>query len=457
VANAAGVAGSGFAEVRSMARPLFVLLCIVALVLVSSVGEAVKPPGGGGGPSPPVPPVYTPTGPAAPYAFTIDRDVSAEPDGVCVGQPHDVCARWINASPASSASLQRSSTPNGPWAQVAFRNAPMAANTVTQLFDFNPPVDAFVCYRVVLTDSWGSTPTPANCVFTRDGEERSVWRARVRMRTSTQSGSSSDAAVQVRLQGPIGLNLAAPTGNETWIDTPIDDFAGGSDVWYELSTKGLGDVSDVTQLTIDVEGNDNLCLREVELELNGEQAFLLDNGAGPCTNVTDAANLFITHAQLRASPEWQSMEAPERPAAMEYEWLDALVTSTVGDAIHGYDVQFMEPTIDIANPSVENLDSHTRRYVYAFWYESIFPLTVTFDLVTSTVCDDGIRMGVISVENIDADVDGWLYVFYPIAEIIIEEQEPSWPYIQVEGELIGCEVEIDLCFGASDLAADFCS
>ena len=409
-----------------MRRLLIGVIFALALVSISSVTQALKAPGPiNPPPPPPLPTVYYPTGPAAPLGFAVDRDVSDEPDGNCVGQPHDVCARWVNGSTASTASLQRGPAQNGPWTQVAFRSTGLTKDTTTEMFDLNPPVDARVCYRVVLSDNWGSTSSPVKCVYTRDGLERSLWRARVRLRTSTLPGSSSDAGVQVRLQSPVGLDLPPPTGNETWLDTPLDDFAGGSDVWYELSTKGLGDVSDVTQLTIDLEGSDDLCLREIELELNGRRAYQRDVGPAACMPVTDGTNLFITHDELRASPDWQSMGFPNRPPFVDYAWLEAVTTSIIGDVLHDYDdIHFASPGTD-GNPVVEYVDASTVRFEYSFWKDSVFPITLSFDLVTSTWCEAGMTRGSVSVDNINADTAGWLYLVYPFAEAVIEYYEPS--------------------------------
>jgi hypothetical protein len=290
-------------------------LVVLATLAASSAGALPPRAPGPGGPIAPIGPiccVLAPEGPSAPAYF-----------GVAVENPRSpgftVNSGWYNTSGATRAVLTRGPSTAGPWTQVASVNATFARDTNSTLRDLTPPRDQTACYRVTVSDSSGySASSSVACVLTPDGRRRPLWRAQLRVTTSTVSNAGTDSAVHVRLNSPPGFGFT-PSGNETWIDSPADDFEAGTTRTYDLlQNGGVRDITDVKMISLLVDGDDAVCIARVELLLNERTIHISNFGNSTCRWASQSNQLSISHAELRAQPAWAAQPATDRPIPVPY-------------------------------------------------------------------------------------------------------------------------------------------
>ena len=55
--------------------------------------------------------------------------------------------------------------------------------------------------------------------------------------------------------------MNVPAGNETWLDYARNNFEKGDIFAYDLNLGGIGEIDDITQLSISKTGSDGWCLR----------------------------------------------------------------------------------------------------------------------------------------------------------------------------------------------------
>lgn len=423
-----------------MVRTLSVIL-VASLVVAATPAAALKPQRPLFGNRPPViGPVIEPDikKPLFPSVAVID---AREPT-------FTVAVNWYNTSNASSATLWRAIGNSVYSAVTTVSNGSFVATTNTTITDSHPPVDAVVCYKVAVTNNGETASTDAICVLTPDGKKRPLWRAALRVRVADVSNAGTDSAVHVRLNSPAGSPFS-PNGNETWIDTPKDDFESDTTRDYELLLSRLGgDVTDVKMISILVEGDDALCIRSLELFLNGQSVFAQDFGSAGRW-VSEGNQLTVTSEQLRASPAWQTAPNVVRPTPYPYAAIDAAATAAVGNALHGRDVSFRDTS---NNPNTVTTSPNRRVYEWDVTSDG-FPVKLQAELLTSTTCVNGTMRGRLFVGAVDADAASWFPILLPLLSgAIVEALEPTFPSLFNEEFSLGpCTADQHLCFMAEGL------
>jgi len=379
-----------------------------------------------------------------PAAITVD--VVANPDS----RAFTVTVGWYNTSAASSATLYRS-IGGGVYVPVNAANGSFLAKSNSTIIDSTPPIDGQACYKIAVTNNGESASSDAACVLTPDGRDRPLWRATLRVGVANVSDAGTNSAVHVRLNSPTGIGFS-PSGNETWIDTPRDDFEAGTTRNYELLLSRVGtSVGDVKMIVLRVAGGDAVCIRSVELFLNGISMFTQDFGnAGRW--VAEDNPLIVTREQLRASTTWQTTPAVERPAITPYEFVDSLATAAVGNALHGRDLNFRDTS---PNPQTTTTSGSRRVYEWDIADEHL-PIKLQAELLTDTTCKGGTMRGRIFVGAVDADAASWFYLTI-IGEAIVEIFEPTFPSLAspIEVDLGPCSFNMHLCFMNNGLGAHF--
>lgn len=329
-------------------------------------------------------------------------------------------------------------------------NASFVARTNSKITDPSPPIDGQACYKVAVTRNGDSAATDEACVLTPDGRYRPLWRATLRVRVADVSDAGTDSAVHVRLNSPTGIGFS-PSGNETWIDTPLDDFEANTSRDYELLLNHVrNDVSEVKMIALLVDGDDALCIRSVELFLNERSMFAQDFGTAGVW-VSEGNQLTVRREQLRGSTAWQTAGSIPRPAIVRYSVMDIVATAAVGHALHGRDVSFW-PTFTLNNPKATTTSGSRRVYEWAIEADGL-PLKLQAELLTERICKDGQATGRVSVGQVDADSASWFYLLVPLSEVLVELFEPEFPslFSAVGLDLGSCTDEINLCFGETGM------
>lgn len=207
----------------------------------------------------------------------------------------------------------------GPWTQIMSLPVPatMAADnpaTAAQYGFTLRPMDSRVCYQVRVTGGAGRvTGSNTACHFTPALRNKAVGRLSIAIRTSTTDDADTSHRVRVLLQARRKDEDAPfPRGNSTLVDNTQANFDRGDTSSFDLSTKSITDLSDVTELVIEVPGDDALCVAGVELAANDVPVFSKEFGDDTCawaelSGAPGGRRLVVaTFAELRASPEWMS-------------------------------------------------------------------------------------------------------------------------------------------------------
>ena len=280
------------------------------------------------------------------------------------------------------------------------------------------------CYRVLAGNAYGysswSSPD-IRCVVTRDGRDIPVARVELFVRIANIAGAGNNDAVpllltsgdpvQVQLQGPAWLVNWRPAGNASWVDTTADDdFGRGVGRWYELLTDNVKVLSDITQITLEKPGFDDMCVAEIALRINGNGTLaglvvyrhVYGETSSTCRWVTDASPLNIYGGDLHASSEWQAATKTPNLGITTNEWLRAQIQASFANTTHGTDARLGGGSI-----TTERLSRNTLRVRVPLLVDaSIFGQAQTwahFDLNLDSTCSNNIIHTVLTATNINAD------------------------------------------------------
>ena len=325
---------------------------------------------------------------------------------------------WTNRS-APQTLVQRRNL-EGAWVTV-HSFGELAYDTVTT---YEAPAETGKenCYRVVGTDGTQEAPSPVRCVYTRDGRGITVSQLQLRIRIPNGPVGGlwpqTDGSVQVRLQSPDWLGQWRPAGNSTWLDSAEDDFEMGSDHTYDLRlTRGLydrsaiRDLSDITQITVDVPGSDGLCIAELELLADGHAVFQKTFGDATCAWAQDGHPVSVGFQELRDDDLWD-LAHPRIFTGFDGTGLRSLMEMKFGNALHGQGGHLRDghPTqIDWIDKGRVHLRVHM--IVAEGWLGEV-TTWVDFDLALRAEPGEPTR---VVVENVDADSQ---YLGLPIFEIL---------------------------------------
>ena len=182
--------------------------------------------------------------------------------------------------------------------------------------------DTLYCYQIVPHDFFSEYvdyKSGVVCSYTRERPSRSVYRAQLVLRTASGSDDGTDDPVNVALNrrylGALYEYLAGdeqPFGNMTRLDRPGDDHERGAVEVYDLNLSRISDLGDITEISIEKDGDDMWCLSGVALVINDETLFSED--FSPCRRATNESVLYVSHEDLRAAPAWASYRTNLVPA-----------------------------------------------------------------------------------------------------------------------------------------------
>ncbi len=204
--------------------------------------------------------------------------------------------------------------------------------------------DTRYCYSVQAYNSRGRSSSPISCGYTRDGNDNTVWRAELVLQTADVEDAGTDDSVFVLLNSAAGNT--SPGGNRTWLDYARDDFERGANASYDLGLSSVGELGDITQITIGKTGDDGWCVQDFTLRVNGFDVFQTDLRASPggCLwlDTSDGhTNTFtVDHPTLRAHALWSQYREDYALFLLAANGIpnDEVVSrieSIVGDSIHG--------------------------------------------------------------------------------------------------------------------------
>jgi hypothetical protein len=386
-----------------------------------------------------------------------------------------VSLRWWNKGAPQT--LIYRSVNGGQWTAIQTYGE-LPVDTYIDFQDLNAAINAENCYVVTVTDganSWSALSTPMRCAFTRDGRDLPVHRLQLRIRVPDISDAATDNDVELRLQSPSWLVPTVtnwrPAGNSTWIDSTANDFERGSNRTYDLMLTNVSQASDITMITISKTDDDDLCIAEIELLIDGQPAHQQTFGdtAGTCVWVT-ADNLFsVTFNDLRTSPLWNSLGLPTF-TGIDGPWLRSKIEATFAHELHGSKGELRNGGTTTSQRDGESkLKVTVPIVVHDVWKGPIYlgdvNSTVYFALVlTPTVDNAGNPVTELSVENPDADSFDLLAVFFPaiVAPILygvsseIEDQVADFdPFIIDQQPPFGTHIcftqdaGIGICFDSS--------
>ena len=263
---------------------------------------------------------------------------------------HSLKISWSISSRATSYKLQRGGGTQ--WSDVETFTTPPGGDGYE--VDGLAP-DREYCFRVIARNEHGSTDAGRGCFFTRDDQVHKVWRAQVRLTTSTVDDAGTDDAVSVKLLGDY-----LSTGY-THLDHAQNDFDRGEVRNYDVQLTGIGNTGKIDRIHLFKEGGDAWCVQGVALLVNGVEIYNRDYGAATCRWINDGnPTLDISHEELRAHPLWQAYEDPGELVAnpdgtltgtlvIARGDLETMVEGYLGDQIHGTKLSWG----NISGPPVE--------------------------------------------------------------------------------------------------------
>ncbi|MGE0680062.1 MAG: hypothetical protein AB7P69_03995 [Candidatus Binatia bacterium] len=355
-----------------------------------------------------------PLGPTVAPVVNAAADFSAAPS-----TPTSVGLRWFNQGAPQT--LLKRSVNGGPWSVIQTYGE-LPVNAYSSFLDSSATLNAENCYIVTVTDganSWSALSTPIRCAFTRDGRDLPVHRLQLRLRVPNVSGAATDDDVEVRLQSPSWLVPTVtnwrPAGNSTWIDSTADDFERGSNRKYDLMLTHISQASDITMITISKTGNDDLCIAELELLIDGQSAFQRTFGdqIATCAWVTVANLLTVDFDELRTNLTWNMLSLPTF-VGINGAGLRSVIEATFAHELYGSGGLRNGGTTTSQRLSESRLHVSVPIVVYDVFLLGDVDSSVHFDLVMTPAVVNGIPKVKISVENPDADSQDLLGYFLPI-------------------------------------------
>lgn len=157
-------------------------------------------------------------------------------------------------------------------------------------------------------------------------ETMPLWRAQVRITTGSTATAGTNGIPAVRLNGS--------SSGVRWLNPPSPTaFDAGRIDTYDLRL--LATPSEITMLRIGVAGNDDWCIKKVELLLNGRLAFAHNPVPGNgCASITGGTYVEYSSAALRSNPAWSNYGAPPSlPTGLSAPSLTAIATGVTGSAM----------------------------------------------------------------------------------------------------------------------------
>ena len=275
----------------------------------------------------------------------------------------DVAVRWKDTSPADTSTLIERANSAGVWSTLATLGPLDGPQAYT---DRNLPADSEWCYRIRIRGANNAeVVTLPRCAVTQKPNDIGVFRTQLRIRVANVSNGGTDGRVAVALQsGPFDI----PTGSYTGLKTAIDDLEAGSDVTYDLIQDGITTLRDITRIGVYTGSTDAFCVSQIQLIVNTAVAFDRTWGdtAATCEWVDGYNAIYISHDELRASPQFVNFQSPIMSPLVETDELESRLQAVVGTLIfERLDVDWRSPGVTVsrladnavrANIYLENTD-----------------------------------------------------------------------------------------------------
>jgi hypothetical protein len=214
--------------------------------------------------------------------------------------------------------------------------------------------------------------TLPRCVVTQKLNDIGVFRAQLRIRVANVSNGGTDGLVAVSLQGgPFDI----PTGSYTGLKTAIDDLEAGSDVTYDLIQDGITTLRDITRVGVYTGSTDAFCVSQIQLIVNTAVAFdrTWGNTAATCEWVGGYNAIYISHDELRASPQFVNFQSPVMSPLVEADELESRLQAVVGTLIfERLDVDWRNPGVAVSRLT----DNAVRASVDFPWWEDVLVVII---------------------------------------------------------------------------------
>jgi hypothetical protein len=164
--------------------------------------------------------------------------------------------------------------------------------------------------------------TPSN--HSGPGEGTRVLRAQMELRICDQRGAGSDDATSASIE----------PGIVTWLNLPGVSLGRGGRYTYDLMLGHVHTLTDIERLRIDKLGDNDLCISEIRLLVNGQPIFARRFADG----LWLVTSLEISGTELRANSLWAA-----------YHWSFSEWVASTGAAIsHGEVVQRLQGSVGTA-------------------------------------------------------------------------------------------------------------
>lgn len=165
-------------------------------------------------------------------------------------------------------------------------------------------------------------------------EDMPVYRLQLLLTTGTTGDAGTNSPVFVQMNS---------SDEKFYLVKGKDNFIAGKKDIYEVMIDKIDRVKDIDFIKFGITGSDGVCLKNVELMLNGSSVFskeyagnkgaCLDNGSSE-----HSATLRINGSELRASTKWNfsgtrnNMWRP--PTMITNTWLQAMIEAAIGNQIY---------------------------------------------------------------------------------------------------------------------------
>ena len=242
---------------------------------------------------------------------------------------------WTDTSEKDVSTKVERSTNGTTWVTRRTFNTALAGPQAYTDTDLQP--DTKYCYRVT---SYGPAQqfvqTSPRCVLTQVAGDPGVWRTELRVRVANVPDAGTDRLMTVALTLPVN---DLPGGNWTAINYAIDDLEIASDMTYDLSQTGITTLHDISKISLGISHwDDPVCLRDIQLKVNGQVAYEKVWGNTPTTckwlgGSNGPQSLLIDQARLRAHPRFAAFTNPTPSLQVLPDELASRLESAIGSLI----------------------------------------------------------------------------------------------------------------------------
>ncbi|MBL9024557.1 MAG: fibronectin type III domain-containing protein [Myxococcales bacterium] len=243
-----------------------------------------------------------------------------------------VTMSWHSPLGATATKVQRR-LGTGAWTTV--RNYGVTSGTVAYT-NGGLSQDTRVCYRVVVTNEYGSRTSTERCAVTDRPGSPSFSRVRLEIQVADVTDAGTDDRVGVSLNDTWWANF-------TGLSYSHDDLERNSTFRYDLGFRNLESLHDIANITIKKFGTDGLCLRSFRLLLDEVPVFsrTFGNTASTCHWLDDdsetTGRFHVGHAELRATPSFVGWQPPVRSLVVSQEEIEERLEGIMGNLIWSKD------------------------------------------------------------------------------------------------------------------------